>query len=383
MLLQPEFYVSADRYFNDAQDLTGNYSFGKAIPANSLDDRGALSAHVTALSFVMTGLFQHMTQQFDGALKSYQAALAVPNWADNDGKEIVYMLIGNSEMKLAEKAASQCDRSTVLAHTDNAENAYTESKTLAPDFARAYAGLANVYAVRALWTSEGNDKCAKQAINTAVLQQAVDYIGQYQDKADATLPEEDKGIQRKLLLTEVQVHFELWTLQDKAARNDDNNPEYQALLKTVGKIIQNYSTNSDSTWASPVMEAYFFRGLTAYIRGQFRDALNDYQQALDIYNTVSKDQTITTQLLSPERAMTIYAYAGDALFQLHDYVEAAKQYGEAITIAKARNNSTAVAAYEVRQKKADAFALATPTTSAPTETATQEVTLQPEATASP
>ena len=38
-MLQPEFYVSADRYFNDAQDLTGNYSFGKAIPANSLDNR--------------------------------------------------------------------------------------------------------------------------------------------------------------------------------------------------------------------------------------------------------------------------------------------------------------------------------------------------------
>jgi tetratricopeptide (TPR) repeat protein len=393
-MLQPEFYVSADRYFNDAQDLTGNYSFGKAIPANSLDNRDELGARVTALSYVMTGLFQHMTQQFDGALKSYQAALAVPNWADNDGKEIVYLLIGNSEMKLAEKAASQCDRSTILTHLDNAETAYSESKTIAPDFARAYAGLANVYAVKALWTSEGNDKCAKQAINTAVLQQAVDFIGQYQSKADATLPDEDKGIQRKLLLTEAQVHFELWTLQDKAARSDDNNAEYQSLLKTVNKIIQNYSANSDSTWANPVMEAYFFRGLMAYIRGQYRDALTDYQQALDVYTNVTKDQSVTAQLLAPERAMTVYGYSGDALFQLHDYVGAAKQYDQAITIAKVQNNSSAIAAYEARQKKADAFALATPTANAPTDnpaaeatsagkvTPTIENTAQPEATAS-
>jgi hypothetical protein len=85
--------------------------------------------------------------------------------------------------------------------------------------------------------------------------------------------------------------------------------------------------------------------------------------------------------------MTVYGYSGDALFQLHDYVGAAKQYSEAISIAKARNNTIALASYEARQKKADAFALATPTASAATnsptaeatstETATQEVTAQP------
>jgi tetratricopeptide (TPR) repeat protein len=382
MQLQPEFYVSADRYFNDAQELTGNYGFGKAIPANSLDDRGELNAHVTALSYVMTGLFEHMTQQFVGALKSYQAALDVPDWSDNDGKEIVYLLVGNSEMKLAEQAASQCDRSTVLTHTDNAEKAYRQSSTIVPDFARAYAGLANVYAVRALWLAEGNDKCVKQAINTTALQQAVQFITQYEAKADATLSDADKGVQRKLLLTEVQIHFELWSLQDKATRNDDNNADYQALLKAVSKIIQNYSSNSDSTWANPVMEAYFFRGLTAYVRGQYRDALDDYQQALAVYNNVTKDQSITIQLLSPERAMTVYAYSGDALFQLHDYVGAAKQYGEAITIAKAQNNTTALASYQARQQKADAFALATPTPITPTAEATTELTVQPEVTAS-
>ncbi|MBA3871796.1 MAG: hypothetical protein H0X30_21830, partial [Anaerolineae bacterium] len=323
---------------------------------------------------------------FMSALKSYQAALDVPSWSDNDGKEIVYMLIGNSEMKLAEQAAQRCDRSTVLTHTDSAEKAYKQSTTLAPDFAKAYAGLANVYAVRALWSSEGNDKCAKQAIDGQLLQQAEQFIQLYQTKADATLGDEDKGVQRKLLLTEVQVDFELWALQDKTARSDDNNAEYQTLLKAVGKIIQNYSSNSDSTWANPVMEAYFFRGLTSYIRGQFRDALNDYQQTLAVYDNVAKDQTITTQLLSPERAMTVHAYAGDALFQLHDYVQAAKQYDEAITIAKAQNNSTALASYQARQQKADALALATPTTNAPSNEATPEptaeVTVQPEVTAS-
>jgi len=361
LLLQPEFYVSADRYFNDAQELTGNYNFGKELPANSLDDRGKLGAHVTALSYVMTGLFEHMTQQFDSALKSYQAALDTPNWGDKDGKEIVYLLIGNSQMKLAEQAARKCDRNTVLAHTDDAEKAYHESKTIAPDFARTYAGLANVYAVRALWLAEGNDKCAGKKIDIPTLQQAEQFIQQYEAKADATLTEEDKGVQRKLLLTEVQVNFLLWAVQDKTARSDDNNPEYQAMLKAVSKIIQNYSTNSDSTWASPVMEAYIFRGQALYARGQLRDALGDYTEALKVYNSIASDKNITTQLIAPERAMTVYGYMGDAYFQLHDYVEAGKQYAEAITIAKAQNNSTALTSYQERQQKADALARATPT----------------------
>lgn len=377
MQLQPEFYVSADRYFNDAQELTGNYKFGKEVPADSLDERGKLNARVTALSYVMTGLFEHMTQQFDGALKSYQAALDVPNWDEGDGKDIVYMLIGNSNMKLAEKAARQCDRSTVLAKADDAEAAYQQSVSISPDFARVYAGLANVYAVRALWLPEDNDQCANQKINTEALKQAEQYIEQYQAKADAALTDEDKGVQRKILLTEVQVHFLLWAIQDKAARSDENNTEYEAMLKAVNKIVQNYSSNSDSTWASPVMEAYLFRGQAQYARGKFRDALDDYGQALNVYDTVAKDKTITTQLISPDRAMTAYGYSGDAYFQLHDYVEAGRQYAEAITIAKAQNNSAAIASYQARQQKADTQAHATPTSAAPSEKATAEVTASP------
>ncbi|MBI1281778.1 MAG: TIR domain-containing protein [Anaerolineaceae bacterium] len=373
-LLQPEFYVSADRYFNDAQELTGNYKFGKEIPADSLDDRGKLGTHVTALSYIMTGLFEHMTQQFDSALESYQAALNTPDWKDKDGKDIVYLLIGNSEMKLAEQAARQCDRSTVLAQADNAESAYNESKDIAPDFARTYAGLANVYAVRAFWLAEGNDQCAGKKIDIPALHQAEQFVQQYEAKADATLSEEDKGVQRKLLLTEVQVHFLLWAVQDKAARSDDNNSEYQALLKAVNKIVANYSSYSDSTWASPVMEAYIFRGQALYARGQLRDALDDYTQALAVYNNIASDRSITTQLIAPERAMTVYGYMGDAYFQLRDYVEAGKQYGQAITIAKAGNNSAALSSYQDRQQKADTLARATPTTPAPTLEVTPEAT---------
>src|SRR5258708_7675673 len=126
--LEPEFYVTADRYFADALDMTGGYAFGKNIPADSLDDRGKLGARVTALSYIVTGVFQHMTQQYSGALKSFNAALAVPNWDDPSGKEVLYTLIGQSTLKFAETAARQCDRQTVLDRAQEAETAYQTSQ---------------------------------------------------------------------------------------------------------------------------------------------------------------------------------------------------------------------------------------------------------------
>ena len=69
-------------------------------------------------------------------------------------------------------------------------------------------------------------------------------------------------------------------------------------------------------------------------------------------------------------------------------------YGEAITIAKAQNNTVALASYQDRQKKADLLARATPTASSSTDSPTAEavstetvtpaaeITAQPEATAS-
>ncbi len=373
MVMQPEFYVSADRYFNDAQDLTGSYKFGQAIPADSLDERGKLGARVTALSYIMTGLFEHMTRQYDSALESYQAALDTSNWTEADGKEILYMLIGNSTMKLAEEAARQCDRTTVLTQTDAAETAYNESKAIDSQYARAFAGLANVYAVRALWLPEDNDGCASRKLNIGALQEASSYLTQYETLAGEA-PEQDLGIWRKMLLTEVQVHFLLWAAQDRTTRLDDTNPEYVAMNTAVNKIIQRYSSNSDSTWANPVMEAYIFRGQARYARGQFRDALDDYRAALGVYDDVSKDASIQTRLLAPERAMTVYGLQGDAQFQLGNYKEASNAYYQALTMARDLDVSGSITSYEERLKRADTYGTATPTPIPPTDSDTLEPT---------
>lgn len=374
-LIEPEFAIPANRFFKEADDITGGYAFGKDVPAYAAGRNVELEARVTALSYVMTGLFQYMTLHYDRALDAYQSALAVPNWVADDGKEIVYGLQGNAYMKLAEQAARQCDRASVLAHTDDAENVYKNSLHTAEQIdtnfeGRAYAGLANTYAVRALWLPEANDKCASRRINVGALQQASDYVDQYQ-KARTPL-DLDAGVRRKLLLTEVQVSFLQWaSIQDKAERNDPNNPIYQDFSAAVQEIIDGYSSKSDITWAFPVMEAHIFRGQAEYARGELDAALKDYQAALDIYNDPQN-----RDLLAPERAMTVYGLRGDAYLRMGDYASAAQAYGEALDRATTLQIATAVQSYGQRRQQANDLLHGTTTPAAVTSSATPEITAQ-------
>lgn len=367
--LAPEFYIATSRYFSDALDLTGGYALGQRIPADSLDARGRLSARVAALSYIVTGVFQHVTRDYTGALASYNAALALPNWEDQSGKEILYALIGQTQLKLAEGAASRCDRAMVLARVADAEAAYTESQKIAdavrPNFPRAYAGLANANAIKALWLPTRNDGCAAQLVNTAALHTALDYVAKYRAVLDPQQPEEP-GVTKKLQLTEAQVDFLLWAVPDANRTAAARDAQYQAFVAVTDRIIGDFDTalNRDDTWASPVMEAHLMRGQALYARDDSRAAIAEYDKALQIYNGGN------AALLAPERVMAVYGWTGDAYFRLRDYRQAATWYGKALELANSLKNQAAITRYKALQGRADTFAVASPTPTAAPATAT-------------
>ena len=402
-LLEPEFYVDTGRYFNEASDITGSYAFGRDVPVKDEGSNEELDAQITALSYIMTGVFQYMTQHYDAALDAYDKALAVPNWNTDDGKEIVYALQGNAYMKLAEKSASSCDRATTLANTESAEAAYNRSLTVAEGIdsekfasaaeaglTRAYAGLANTYAVRALWMPEANDGCKANQLDVGTLQQADSYVTLYESHFH---PEDfNSGVRRKLLLTALQVRFLLWAqqvVQNPDTLHDPDNPAYVAFTEIVKQTIAGYADRTDKTWAFPVMEAHIFSGQAHYARGELGDAIDDYNAALAIY-----DDPNNRELLSPARAMTTYGWRGDAKLRLGNYADASDDYDQALTLAISLENASAEARYRQSRQNADDQLIALQTSAAPTgsaeagataavtepppaETATPEVTEAP------
>jgi hypothetical protein len=106
--INPEFYVSTTG-FEVAQEVTGPHQMGSALTAaaEGLDDpvTGAtvnrqLNARALALSYFTIGLIYYSTEDFAAAQTAFEQALAVPNWSEEEGKEVLYLFRGNAALPI-------------------------------------------------------------------------------------------------------------------------------------------------------------------------------------------------------------------------------------------------------------------------------------------
>jgi tetratricopeptide (TPR) repeat protein len=141
--LQPEFYV-AYRGFTEASELVGPHELGRplhvALPVQPQDLQGVtdhpINARAKALSLVTLGLASYAVDDYEQALAYFTAADAVPNWPQSAGKEVLYLLMGNTCSRLA---AATLDN----AYVDEALDYFDQALEIAPDFARALVGEAS------------------------------------------------------------------------------------------------------------------------------------------------------------------------------------------------------------------------------------------------
>ena len=140
--LQPEFYV-AYRGFAEASELVGPHELGRplrvAMPVQPQDLEGIadhpVNARAQALSLIALGLASSAVDDYERALEYFMAADEVPNWPPSAGKELLYLLLGNTSSRLA---------STTLdnAYVDEALDYYDQALEIDPTFARALVGRA-------------------------------------------------------------------------------------------------------------------------------------------------------------------------------------------------------------------------------------------------
>jgi tetratricopeptide (TPR) repeat protein len=111
--INPEFFVNTTG-FEFAQEVTGPHQMGSALTAAAgLDDPviGAavnrqLNARALALSHFTIGLIYFSMEDFTAAQTAFEQALAVPNWSEEEGKEVLYLFRGNTALNLGEFAAA-------------------------------------------------------------------------------------------------------------------------------------------------------------------------------------------------------------------------------------------------------------------------------------
>ncbi len=103
--VSPEFYVSLGNFY-EANELTGQHAIGAPLiiaGQGNIADRIQLSnkfdSRVKILSIITIGLAYYSAQNFVQALEIFQSAGKITGWNDDEGKQILYLLIGNAAGK--------------------------------------------------------------------------------------------------------------------------------------------------------------------------------------------------------------------------------------------------------------------------------------------
>lgn len=163
--VQPEFFIATS--FIDAKssangtEIVGSYKLGAPFTLQTEEALGVETSRIfavrsTILSTAIVGLWYYAEHMYERALAYFQSIDNDGFWEDVQGREILYLFIGNCQGKLNELALAQ--------------EAFQKSLSIDPEYARSYIGLANVYYLLALRPAGSQQEFAK--IDQTILEQA-------------------------------------------------------------------------------------------------------------------------------------------------------------------------------------------------------------------
>lgn len=178
--IAPEFFVhSRGQNLAGAEEMAGQYELGDRILGSELQTgsitdkaaaRRALSARANALTHFVIGLSYYGGRDYTEALQAFELA-DIEEWGDEDGKEILYLFLGNSEGQLGERALEAGNHDTALTLFEQAAANYDESLARNPEFARALLGRAEIEYFRAAVIGQ-ETPCSAGAVSADGLAQA-------------------------------------------------------------------------------------------------------------------------------------------------------------------------------------------------------------------
>jgi tetratricopeptide (TPR) repeat protein len=329
-VITPKFFISQDA-FGDAQEILGENELGGPFRLTGKTTSGAdligenknLRSRVEVLSLLLKGLTAFVGEDFPLSLNYFGQAQSSNLWEDTRGKEVVYMLAGNTSARLANYYVLQGQ----LAEADSAimktEEYYKKALDSRPDYARAYLGLGNVeyyYATRPA-ISSGNisdidthalekvDNFLQSAINaksqpsTADIKEKVAFNKAQAELISFQLTRDhaylDKAIENYFIIVNAFDHGNV-RLRELAAHAHSGLGLIYRIQKKPTEALSHYESAISLTH-SPSMEALYiyYEGRTYLEMKNVEEAKKYYQAALDRYadlrKRMSQDQILKIQ----------------------------------------------------------------------------------------
>lgn len=259
--ITPEFYVSSNNFY-EAEEITGQYQIGETFSlvgqesvARRIEMSKKYDTRTQAISKISIGLAYFSLRDYENALKSFQSAEKIPDWEEEQGKEVLYLLIGNAAMK-----AKDFDVAIVN---------LSKSLSIDSDYARPLITLGSVYYLQAL---ESFDKTKEPSdIDLNLLDKAIKEFNQaLKAKNQPTLSD-----------VSTKAHFGLGQCLFMQSYAGADVPLVNA-VDEFQIVISDYGSGENPRVREIAAESHARLGLINDFSGYLSDAAQEYQLAADL-----------------------------------------------------------------------------------------------------
>lgn len=270
MQVVPEFYLDTQG-FHEGSEVIGQYVGspfslpGSDNPAWQFNFDKQMQIRADIISSLARGLTFFAVHEYDEALSILQSIEEVEGWQDDEGREVLYALIGFA----AGKAENY----------DLTQSSLEKAISINPEYARPYIGLANLNYILALKPFE-----ASQNVND-VDQALLDKCFEYLDLA-VQAPEKPP-----LAEVETKIHFargQCYWLKTFTG----NLPDFDLAVAEFRAVIDAYGDGSNPRVYEFAGESYARLGLIYRLVGKLPEAAEHYQKAVEILSPIPDRQAI-------------------------------------------------------------------------------------------
>ncbi|MFN8412820.1 MAG: hypothetical protein U0Z26_10565 [Anaerolineales bacterium] len=259
--IYPEFYISSTNSV-EVEEVTGQYDFGQAIEISAQENDARrfeinekFSARSQAISNMMIGLLYFSIRDYAKALEAYQFAEKIEGWEDDQGKAVLYLLMGNAASKGGE--------------LDLGLGYLNDSLKIDSEYARPYITIAGVYYLQAMnkFDESGN----KNDVDQQLLLKSIDT---YKQALSAKHKPKSSDVETK-------VHFGLGQCYLMQAYGGEKvNPNLAAYEFQI--VIDAYRNGENPRVRELAAESHARLGLLYLFSGKPDEASGEYQLAADL-----------------------------------------------------------------------------------------------------
>jgi tetratricopeptide (TPR) repeat protein len=261
MQVIPEFYLDTQG-FHEGSEVIGQYELGSPFPLPGADNPAwtydfdrQMQTRSDIISSLAVGLSYFAVHEYDDALEVLQNVETIEGWDEDQGKEVLYALIGFAAGK-----AKQYDLT---------ETALEKAIKINPNYARPYIGMANLNYVRAL---EPFDVSKDQKdVDQALLDNCFKYL-----ELAVKAPEKPP-----LAEVDTKIHFargQCYWLKTYTGKF----PDFKLAIDEFQQVIVAYKDGENPRVRELAAESHARIGLIYNLTGNRLAAVEQYKMAADL-----------------------------------------------------------------------------------------------------